>query len=122
MKRKEDDKRVLFSPNSNRSRRSNKRKRPQFKPRSQSRKPRKWGNIIVFLIILALIAFVLGVGSGISLTFENDNGPQWENVTEEMTTNLSDVENFTYDSEVDNVDYNSNDTLTELNVTVEPSY
>ena len=84
MSRKKDDKRVLFSPNNNRSRRSNKRKAPKFKPTFQSRKQRKWGNITVFLIILALVAFVVGVGSGISLTFESDEDTHWENVTEEI--------------------------------------
>ncbi|OED01053.1 hypothetical protein A9505_02435 [Methanobrevibacter sp. A27] len=73
-------------------------------------------------MILALVAFVVGAGMGVSLSFDNDDGPHWKNVTEEMTTNLNETDNFTYDEEVDGVDFNSNETLTELNVTVKPSY
>ncbi len=125
MRRKKDDKRVLFSPKGNRQKRSNKRKinLPQFQRQPQRpRKQNKWGNVTVFIIILALVAFVIGAGIGISLSFDNDDGPHWQNVTEEMTTNLNETDDFTYDKEVDGVDFNSNDTLTELNVTVEPSY
>lgn len=125
MRRKKDDKRVLFSPNSNRPKHSNKRKLnlPQFQRKPQrSHKHSKWGNVTVFLIILALVAFVVGAGIGVSLSFDNDDGPHWENVTEETTTNLSETDNVTYDEEVDGVDFNSNETLTELNVSAEPSY
>ena len=134
MRRKKDDKRVLFSPQNNRRNRSKKRKisipnrsdlnLPNIvnRPKKQSN-PSKWGNAIVFLIILALVAFVVGAGIGVSLSLDDgDDGPHWQNVTDEMTTNLNDTDNVTYDKELDNVDFNNNQTLTELNVTVEPSY
>ena len=74
-------------------------------------------------MILALVAFVIGAGCGISMSFDDgDDGPQWENVTKEMTTDLNDTEPFYYDDELDNVDYNDNETLSKLNVTTEPSY
>lgn len=127
MRRKKDDKRVLFSPTKNNRRNiSNKRKinlpQIQNRPRRQRRQS-KWGNATVFLIILALVAFVVGAGIGVSLSLDKgDEGPHWQNVTDEMTTNLNDTDNITYDKELDNVDFNNNQTLTELNVTVEPSY
>ncbi len=127
MRRKKDDKRVLFSPQNNRRRSSNNR-RISFPQRQQNNrrrqpKPRKWSNGTVFVIILALIAFVVGAGAGISLALDlnEDNGPTWHNVTKEMTTNLTD-DNVTYDKEVDGIDYNDNQTVSELNLTVEPSY
>lgn len=134
MRRKKDDKRVLFSPQNNRRNRSKKRKisipnrsdlnLPNIvnRPKKQ-RNPSKWGNATVFLIILALVAFVVGAGIGVLLSLDDgDDGPHWQNVTDEMTTNLNDTDNVTYDKELDNVDFNNNQTLTELNVTVEPSY
>lgn len=122
MRRKEDDKRVLISP---RDISQNKPKRQiRRNPRNNQRKQRKRSGKTIFLLILALLAFVIGAGIGISLSFDDgsDDGPHWVNVTKEMTTNLNDTEPVYFDSELDDVDFNSNETLTEFNLTDEPSY
>ena len=119
MRRKKDDKRVLVSPRDNRQR--NSRRRGRRNP-PNNRKEAKRNKKTVFLMILALVAFVIGAGFGVSLSFDHDDGPQWENVTKEMTTNLNDTESFYYDYEVDDVDYNDNETIAKLNITTEPSY
>ena len=122
MRRKKDDKRVLISPRDNRQKKSRRQKR--MKPVSNPRNKSKRSGLTLFLMILALVAFVIGAGIGISLSFEenNNDGPHWINVTEEMTTNLNDTEPIYYDKNLDDVDFNSNETLTKLNVTQEPSY
>ena len=92
---------------------------PYNAPKNKSKR----SGITVFLMILALIAFVIGAGIGISLSFDDgDDGPQWVNVTKEMTSDLNNSEPVVFDSEVDSVDYNDNETLSELNITNEPSY
>ena len=124
MRRKKDDKRVLISPRENRKKTSRRQKRMKSTPRTRNNHKRS--RRTVFLMILALVAFVIGAGIGISMSFDdgNDDGPHWVNVTKEMTTNLNDTEPVYYDSEVDDVDFNSNDTLTDYNITAEdmPSY
>ena len=132
MRRKKDDKRVLVSPRDarkNNSRRQKIRKssnKASNNARNNTRNKRKRSGLTVFLMILALVAFVIGAGIGISLSFDNDDddGPHWVNVTEEMTTGLNDTEPVYYDSELDDIDFNSNETLTELNISAEdmPSY
>ncbi|WP_406533537.1 hypothetical protein [Methanobrevibacter sp.] len=131
MRRKKDDKRVLVSPRDARKNNSRRHKirRPSNNTRNNSRNntrnKRKRSGLTVFLMILALVAFVIGAGIGISLSFDNDDeGPHWVNVTEEMTTGLNDTEPVYYDSELDDIDFNSNQTLTELNISAEdmPSY
>ncbi len=73
-------------------------------------------------MILALVAFVIGAGIGISFTLDDGpDGPHWQNVTNEMTTNVS-QEPVYYDIEEDRVDFNDNETLEKLNITSEPSY
>jgi hypothetical protein len=64
---------------------------------------------MIFMIV-ALIAFVIGAGIGVSLSFDdgNDDQPQFENVTKEMTTGLNDTEQVYFDKEVDDVDFNEN--------------
>ena len=123
MRRKKDDKRVLVSPRDTRRSKSSRRQTRRAPQRNVRQKPKRNG-ITVILVILALIAFVIGAGIGISLSFDdgNDDGPRWINVTEEMTTNLNDTQHVYYDTELDDVDFNDNATLTELNVTTEPSY
>ena len=129
MRRKKDDKRVLVSPRDNRQKKSRRQKirrsksnpMPYNKPKSTSKRSRR----TVFLMILALVAFVIGAGIGISLSFENnsdDSGPQWVNVTKEMTSDLNDTEPVIYDQEVDDIDFNDNETIAELNLTTEPGY
>ena len=132
MRRKKDDKRVLVSPRDARKNKSRRQKirRPTSNSRNNNRttprNKRKRSGLTVFLMILALVAFVIGAGIGISLSFDDgsDDGPHWVNVTEEMTTNLNDTEPVYYDSQLDDIDFNSNETLTELNMTAAdiPSY
>ena len=132
MRRKKDDKRVLVSPRDARKNKSRRQKirRPTSNSRNNNRttprNKRKRSGLTVFLMILALVAFVIGAGIGISLSFDDgsDDGPHWVNVTEEMTTGLNDTEPVYYDSELDDIDFNSNETLTELNMTAAdiPSY
>ena len=127
MRRKKDDKRVLVSPRDNRQKNSRRgkirRTRSNPMPYNAPKNKSKRSGITVFLMILALIAFVIGAGIGISLSFDDgDDGPQWVNVTKEMTSDLNNSEPVVFDSEVDSVDYNDNETLSELNITNEPSY
>ncbi len=131
MRRKKDDKRVLVSPRDNRKNagkrqkiRRNRNRRINNANNYNNVKKSKTSKITLFLMIFALVAFVVGAGLGIFWNIEDNNheAPQWINVTEEMTTNLNDTEPVYYDAAVDDVDFNSNKTLEELNATVEPSY
>ena len=117
MKRSKDDKRVLRSGNG-RQQNSMQRKRtgrkllPRRKPRNPKRKKKSNGKLVLVMIV-ALIAFVIGAGIGVSLTFEEetvDEGPHYENVTKEMTSNLNSTEEVYFDKTTDDVDYNQNDT------------
>lgn len=126
---KRDDKRVLISPRDNPQIKSRGRKRrrvrnpPMNNPRRN--KPRKRSGLTVFIMILALVAFVIGAGMGIALSFDDgsDDEPHIENVTKEMTTNLNDTDTIYFEKDVDDVDFNDNQTLVELNVTDDvPSY
>lgn len=122
MARKKDDKRVLRSGNGrqNNQRRKIRRRNSNFnrpampKPQNNRRtlKKRKTSGFIVLMMIIALAAFVIGAGIGVSLSFDDghDDGPQFENVTDEMTTGLNNTEPVSYDKEVDGIDYNENQT------------
>ena len=69
--------------------------------------------MFVFLMIIALVAFVIGAGIGVSLSFEDnhvDEGPHFVNVTKEMTSDLNDTEDVYYDKSADAIDYNQNQT------------
>lgn len=138
MRRKQDDKRVLRSGN---GRQSNSRKKKisgrKLRSRGQRRNsaprnpihssnvknPRnrrnkkKRSNKVVFLMILALVAFVIGAGIGVSLSFDNgaDEGPHYENVTKEMTSDLNSTEDIYFDKTTDDIDYNENES-SQLNV------
>ena len=64
-------------------------------------------------MIIALLAFVIGAGIGISLSFDNgdaDEGPHYQNVTKDMTSNLNETEDVYYDKTTDAIDYNENTT------------
>ena len=139
MRRKKDDKQVLIPrnrpKNNKRRRRSNKRHRKlnnrqmpnnrQRMPNNRQRKKRKTSGITLTLMIIALVAFIIGAGIGISLSFEEkapDEGPHYENVTDEMTTNLNDTTPVSFDKGVDDVDFNDNQTASDFNVSNEPSY
>ena len=130
MRRKKDDKRVLRSGNGRQNatkrkiRRGNVNKlknRPVMhrNPHTgRARKERKSSKAVMAVMIIALIAFVIGAGIGVSLSFDNggdDEGPHYENVTKEMTSNLNDTEDIYFDKNVDGIDYNENST-SQLNV------
>lgn len=127
MKRNKDDKRVLRSGNGRQNttsrrkirRRSNKNNfnnRPVMhrNPQNRRRKKRKTSKTLMVVMIVALIAFVIGAGIGVSLSFnDNDSGddqPQFKNVTKEMTTGLNDTEQVYFEKNVDDVDFNENQT------------
>lgn len=80
-------------------------KQRQRKPKQ----PRKSSGTLMFIVIIALVAFVIGAGIGVSLSFDdgNDGQPHFENVTEEMTKNIT-ANEVIYDKEVDGIDYNEN--------------
>lgn len=136
MRRKKDDKRVLragngsstrnnrnrfrsrnnrFKSNNNRFKSSNDRfkssNRNSASYRNQKKKKKRSGKTVLIMII-ALVAFIVGAGIGISMSFDDgsaDNATHIENVTVEMTTNLNDTEAVIFD-EADDVDYNENQT------------
>ena len=128
MRRKKDDKRVLRSGNGQRNnsrirKRNNRRLIPKTPnrnfnnaPRAPKRKKKRDGKV-VFLMILALVAFVIGAGVGISLSFDDgsDEGPHFVNVTKQMTSDLNNTTQVYYDPSVDDIDYNENET-SKLNV------
>ncbi len=65
-------------------------------------------------MIMVLVAFVIGAGIGVMLSFDKgtedaNNETHIENVTIEMTTNLNQTDQITYD-DADAVDYNENQT------------
>lgn len=121
MRRKKDDKRVLRSGNGrqNTSKRKFRRSKNKFNnrpsmPRSQMnrkpKQPRKSSGMLMFLVILVLVAFVIGAGIGVYLSFyDSSNEPHFEDVTEEMTKNINNT-SVVYDKDVDGMDYNENGT------------
>ena len=118
MRRKKDDKRVLRSGNGrNQSsgrkirRKNNRRSIPKNPPVNRRRRQkRKNSKSLILIMVIALIAFVIGAGVGVSLSLgdDNDEGPHYENVTKEMTSNLTDNQVY-FDKEVDDVDFNENE-------------
>ena len=124
MRRKKDDKRVLRAGNgrnTRNSRRNNAGRSFGFSNNRQSapqsrrpKKQKKRSNRTVFLMIMVLLAFVIGAGMGVMLSFESENEDannetHIENVTVEMTTHLNETEEITFD-EADAVDFNENQT------------
>lgn len=128
-----ENKRVLVHPNERKSA-NNKRNKRQIVRRNnrqvsrnrnnRRRQTRKRSGKTFWLVIIALVAFVIGAGVGVSLSLDEgaDEEPHIENVTVEMTSNLNETDKVIYDEEIDNVDYNNAETLAELNITQEPTY
>lgn len=129
MRRKKDDKRVLRPGNgsSTRKRRkynkrvfnSNNNRRPTL-PKKQNIKGKRSGKTVL-VVIIALVAFIIGSGIGITLSLDDgsaDNTTHIENVTVEMTSNLNDSNSVIY-NESDQIDYNENQSLGILR---EPDY
>lgn len=133
--RRKDDKRVLrpgnkppkkrsiLSRGGNRSSRSN-WNRLNDRNRFNGRNPPKPRNKkMVLFMIMALVAFIIGAGVGVSLTFENEQPEvHVENVTVEMTTNLTNDTDIVYDEQTDAVDYNNPESLEQYNNTVGEGY
>lgn len=138
-KRKKKNKRVLKSRYNKSSNNKQKRRLPfggrqtqRFPPYnvqgngfSKSRKPRKTSKNTMILIIIALLAFVIGAGIGISMAISGpsdnntvvDDGVTFENVTAEMTSNLNGPNRGFVDDGVYNIDYNSAEDVVEYNLT-----
>ena len=128
MRRKKDDKLVLRpgngqQKNSRRRRRRNNTRNftaPKRHPMNNRRnKPKRKANkSFVLIMIIALVAFVIGAGIGISFCLDDgsDDGPHYENVTKEMTADVNQTdEAYIFDEDVDRVDYNENITqLTDM--------
>nr|WP_294998236.1 hypothetical protein [uncultured Methanobrevibacter sp.] len=123
MRRKKDDKRVLRSGNGrqnasprkirrikNRNSYNNRQFLPGRPVNRKNKKKRKASGGVVLIMIIALVAFVIGAGIGVSLSFDDgsDEGPRFENVTEEMTAGLNETQPISYDKEVDAIDFNEN--------------
>lgn len=129
MRRRKNDKRVLRSGNGRKPNSRNKRNaRRLFSGRSnnnnftapdnhysrgpQNRRAKKKGNgKLVYVMIIALVAFVIGAGIGVSLSLDDgsdDNSTEvhYKNVTKEMTVDLNDTEEVYFEKKVDDVDYN----------------
>ena len=136
MRRKKDDKRVLRPGNGSqnhsrgkklsgrqflsRGQLSNRFPKPPRNPKNR-RKKTNASRKTIFLMILALVAFVIGAGIRISLSFDSgDDAPKFVNVTKEMTSNLNNTTQVSFDKEVDGVDFNEN-TSSQLNVNYEYS-
>lgn len=138
-KRKKKDKRVLKSRYSKSSNNEQKRRLsfgggqtqrfPHYNVQgngfSQSRKPRKTSKNTMILIIIALLAFVVGAGIGISMAISGpsdnntvvDDGVTFENVTVQMTSNLNGSGKGFVDDGVYNIDYNNAEDVVEYNLT-----
>lgn len=126
MRRKKDNKRVLRGrPNNNKSNNNKRmlmrRGRTQPMPVRQNKQRKKTNKTLLIMMIVALIAFVVGAGLGVSMSFEDANSnnetPEFENVTVEMTSNLNETEQVYFDPSVDGVDYNNQQNLADLNLT-----
>ena len=94
----------------------------KWRGRKKSRTTRKRGKtskVTLLFIILVLIAFVIGAGIGISMAlgaFDEDNEPHFQNVTHEMTDNLSKNQTV-FDYDMDTIDYNNKSDIEEYNIT-----
>ena len=133
MRRKKDDKRVLRRGNGSDNKRNrrtphmgikNRNKGPN-KNRNRVKKQKKRSGKTVLLMIFVLIAFIVGAGAGILLSFDDGsddvNETHVENVTVEMTTNLNDTDNIVFE-DADHVDFNENQTSEILDVDQNPYY
>ena len=152
MRRKKDDKRVLRAGNGR-----NKKKKsrlPSFKRNNNKRNisysfnnnnynrqysrnnnynnQKKRSGKSVLIMVIILLAFIVGAGAGIFMSFEAENNatnitnnttdaPHVENVTVEMTSNLNKSKDVTFD-ESDAVDFNENKSAEILGVEDNPYY
>lgn len=134
MRRKKDDKIVLRrgngrnekrrrTPNLSFNRNNNRRSTPNRR-NNRVKKEKKRSKKTVLLMIMVLLAFIVGSGIGVLLSFDDgsgDNETHVENVTVEMTSNLNQSNNISFD-EADHVDYNENQTSEILDAENNPYY
>ena len=125
MRRKKDDKRVLRS---GKGKNNNTRRPPHMRNRQNKKSATtKTSGKTVGLMIFVLVAFIIGAGIGVVLSFEHDapevkNETHVENVTVEMTTNLTNkTDQVTFD-EADAVDFNENKSSELLGAEDNPYY
>ena len=140
MRRKKDDKRVLRAGNGRNNKRNsrslnlgrkgrnnNSHRNRNARPNHRVKKEKKRSRKTVLLMILVLVAFVIGAGIGVLMSFDNgtdnaDNETHVENVTVEMTSNLSNDSGYAYFDDADHVDYNANQSSEILGVEDNPYY
>lgn len=92
---------------------------------SKSKKPRKTSRNTMIIIIIALLAFVIGAGIGISMAINGpsnnntvvEDGMTFENVTVQMTSDLNGSGKGFVDDGVYNIDYNNAEDVAEYNLT-----
>ena len=82
----------------------------------RAKKQRKTSGFLVLTMIIALLAFVIGAGIGVSLSLDDgsDNGNDgtgFQNVTSEMMNSANTTTHVSYDKSVDGVDFNKNQTV-----------
>ena len=80
---------------------------------------RKNDGKIVLILIFVLVAFIVGAGIGVTMGLDGGNNDKNEthikNVTVEMTTNLNETDDAVYyDKEIDGVDFNNKEEVTNL--------
>lgn len=130
MRRKKDDKRVLRRGN---GKNNDSRRPPHMRNRQNNNNntTTKSSGKTVVLMIFVLVAFIIGAGIGVVLSFENvntnttegvENGTHVENVTVEMTTNLTNKTGQVTFDEADAVDFNENKSSELLGVEDNPYY
>lgn len=149
MRGRKDDKRVLragngrnnkksrkpsFSRNNNRKSRgspfgSNRNNRQYSREEKNYNNQKKRSGKTVLVMVIILLAFIIGAGAGIFMSFEasnnetaNNNTTHIENVTVEMTTNLNESNDEVVFEEADAVDYNENESAKILGVEDNPYY
>ena len=140
MRRKKDDKRVLRPGNGRNNKRkgrslnlsfkgrnNNPRRNRDTRPNNRVKKQKKRSRKTGLLMILVLIAFVIGAGIGVLMSFDNGsdnstNETHVENVTVEMTSNLNNSSKYVSFDDADSVDYNENQSSGILGVEDNPYY
>lgn len=142
MARRKDDKRVLRrgngkdnsrkrrlptqlrNKNHNRNNRRQNYSRYNNNYNNKQKKPRSGKTVLI--MILVLVAFIIGAGMGVLMSFDDGNSTQanethYDNVTVEMTSNLNNTTEVVFE-EADQVDYNENQSSEILGAENQPYY
>lgn len=138
MRRNKDDKRVLRRGNGRdnnarrsrlpaqlRDRNNRSNRRNDYKRHNNKQKKPRDGKTVL-LMVLILVAFIIGAGIGVLMSFEQqnpveENQTHVENVTVEMTSNLNNTTEVVFE-EADSVDFNENQTSDILGAEDQPYY